>query len=64
MSCAIYGQVEHCECVVGWVVQSSIIWLVKASSDPDQTMHVAEGLTLTTSVLIGSGVQLYVISLC
>ena len=50
--------------MVGWVVQSSIIWLVKASSDPDQTMHVAEGLTLTTSVLIGSGVQLYVISLC
>ena len=50
--------------MVGWVVQSSIIWLVKASSDPDQTMHVIEGLTLTTSVLIGSGVQLYVISLC
>lgn len=50
---AIYRQVEHCECVVGWVVQSSIVWLAKASSsDPD---HVAEGLTLMTSVLILSG---------
>ena len=39
--------------MVGWVVQSSIVWLAKASSsDPD---HVAEGLTLMTSVLILSG---------